>query len=207
MIPASVGRESGVGTRCWGGWLGRDGINHGWGLGAGRRVGVRLVMAAGRSGRFSVRGSWSRGPLSHPENQELVAQGPARRRRLRSAARGLGGLPGRRSMGLYRRRRRRSAARPTRMAGRGHDGHGVEGGAAGSGTGSRAGSRGRPAAPGSGARASGGAGATRLLERGHDIRTVQELLGHRSVRTTMIYTHVLNRGGRGVVSPLDEGAR
>ena len=45
--------------------------------------------------------------------------------------------------------------------------------------------------------------ATHLLEDGYDIRTAQELFGHKDIRTTMMYTHVQNRGGKGVRSPLD----
>jgi site-specific recombinase XerD len=45
--------------------------------------------------------------------------------------------------------------------------------------------------------------AAQLLEAGHHIRTVQELIGHKDVMTTMIYTHILNHGGKGVRSPLD----
>jgi len=45
--------------------------------------------------------------------------------------------------------------------------------------------------------------ATHLLQQGYEIRTVQALLGHKDVKTTMIYTHVLNRGGKGVYSPID----
>jgi site-specific recombinase XerD len=46
--------------------------------------------------------------------------------------------------------------------------------------------------------------ATHLCEAGYETRTVQKLLGHKDVRTTMIYTHVLNQGGKGVRSPLDK---
>jgi integrase len=51
--------------------------------------------------------------------------------------------------------------------------------------------------------ANGDGNDTPLLEASYDIRTVQELLGHKDVRTIIVYTHVLNRGGRGVHSPLD----